>query len=150
MSVVYLFALLLAYFLPAYSSNQFLIWGLPIGMIFSAGFMTAGIIQIPLQLFRKMEKLSIALILARVSQLLILVASVFFLFKRAEICPAEEFCLQSPEYSIPAFLVILLSVFASIFTQGIYVRIKSNKYLKLKIKFDFKFIKNMIFQNFQY
>jgi hypothetical protein len=46
-------------------------------MLFSASFMTAGILQTPLQLFRKMEQVSIGLILARVSQLLALVAVVY-------------------------------------------------------------------------
>lgn len=43
-------------------------------MIFSALFMIAGILQLPLQLFWKMEHVSIGLILARVSQILFLAA----------------------------------------------------------------------------
>ena len=39
MIAVYVFALVLAYFLPAYTSNPYLVYGLPIGMLFSATFM---------------------------------------------------------------------------------------------------------------
>jgi 1,4-dihydroxy-2-naphthoate octaprenyltransferase len=70
--LVYTLALIIAYFIPAYTSNPYLIRGLPLGMLFSASFMTAGILQIPLQLFWKMEQVSIALICARVGQLALL------------------------------------------------------------------------------
>jgi len=46
-------------------------------MVFSATFMAAGIIQLPLQLFWKMEQLSIGLVLARISQIITLVAIVY-------------------------------------------------------------------------
>jgi len=150
MSIVYVLALIIAYFLPAYTSNIFLIRGLPIGMIFSAGFMTAWILQLPLQLFRKMEKLSIGLIFARISQILVLILTVYIFFQKAVNCSPEEFCLQEPKYNVLAFSLILFSVLASITTQAIYVRRQSNKYLKLRIKFDFKFIKEILTQNFQY
>lgn len=78
--IVYSFALVLGYTLPAYSSNPYLIYGLPIGMLFSASFMVSGILQLPLQLYRRMKDLSIGLLLARVSQFAILLLTVYVLF----------------------------------------------------------------------
>lgn len=78
--IVYTLALVVAYLIPAYTSNPYLVRGLPLGMLFSASFMSAGILQIPLQLYRKMEQLSIALILARIAQISILVTTIYFLF----------------------------------------------------------------------
>ena len=71
--VVYTVALVVAYFLPAYTNNPYLIWGLPLGMVFSAMFIGTNMLQLPLQLFWKMEQVSIALVLARVAQLIVLV-----------------------------------------------------------------------------
>ncbi|MEI8091758.1 MAG: hypothetical protein WCG98_06145 [bacterium] len=41
MSVIYIVAIVIAYLLPAYTSNPYLVWGIPFGMIFSASFMFA-------------------------------------------------------------------------------------------------------------
>ncbi|MEI8253846.1 MAG: hypothetical protein WCG25_09175 [bacterium] len=46
--------------------------------------MLAGIQQLPLQIFWKMEQLSIALITARISQIIILVPVVYFFFKNVK------------------------------------------------------------------
>lgn len=70
--IVYSIAILVAYLIPSYSDNPYIARGLPLGMLFSAGFMIAGIIQLPIQLFWKMEHVSIALILARISQLIVI------------------------------------------------------------------------------
>ena len=51
-TIVYAAALVIAYLIPAYTDNPYLIRGLPLGMLFSASFMAAGILQLPLQLFR--------------------------------------------------------------------------------------------------
>jgi hypothetical protein len=48
-------------------------------MIFSASFMAAGILQLPLQLFWRMKDLSVGLILARVSQIILLIITIFVL-----------------------------------------------------------------------
>jgi hypothetical protein len=108
-------ALILAYLLPAYTSNVYLIWGLPIGMIFSGSFMMSGIVQLPLQIYWKMEKLSIALFLARVGQILVLVLTIFVLF------PHVTF--DGSISSIVAFCLILFSVLASGIAQGLFVRL---------------------------
>lgn len=142
MFVVYFVALLLAYFLPAYTANIYLVWWLPIGMVFSASFMMSGIVQLPLQLFWKMKKLSVALILARLAQITILVITVFVLF------PHVSFDGSTP--SIIAFGLIMLSVLASGVTQWLYVRITGRKYIKLKVRFNFPFIKETLKQNWQY
>ncbi len=142
MSVIYLFALLLAYFLPAYSSNPYLIRGLPIWMAFSASFMTAGILQLPLQIFWKMEKLSIALIFARIVQISILIGVVYLFF--------IDTTFDWSQKSIFAFCGIIISVLASGITQGFYIRHTSQKILPLRIRFDVSFIKNILKKNRQY
>ncbi len=79
--VIYTLAIITAYLIPAYTDNQFIIRGLPIAMLYSASNMFVGIQQLPLQLFRKMNKLSRSLIIARFSQLAVLLPAVFLLFK---------------------------------------------------------------------
>lgn len=103
--MVYGTALLIAYLIPSYTSNPYLVRGLPIGMIFSASFMTAGILQIPLQLFWQMKHLSIGLILARIVQIAILGLAVYVLY------PMIDFGTSTPV--IWAFNAILISVVAS-------------------------------------
>jgi hypothetical protein len=66
---------------PSYRANPYYIRGLPFGLLFSASFLLAGIQQLPLQIFWKMEKLSITLITARISQLAILIPVVYVFFK---------------------------------------------------------------------
>jgi len=106
MSFVYVIAIIVAYLLPAYTSNQYIIRWLPLGMIFSASFMFAGIQQLPLQLFWKMKWLSISLITARLSQLAILIPSVYFFFKYVDFSTPTKL-------SITAFCMILISVVVS-------------------------------------
>lgn len=142
MSVVYVVAIVIAYLLPAYTSNPYLIRGLPFGMIFSASFMFAGIQQLPLQIFRKMERLSITLITARLSQLAILIPVVYFIFK--------DMKFDGSTISILAFVSIIFSVVASAIGQNIEIHYRTKKLLPLKIKFDRKFTKEIIIRNWQY
>jgi len=51
-------------------------------MLFSASFMAAGIQQIPLQLFWKMQKLTIALSLSRIAQIIVLFVVIFYLYPK--------------------------------------------------------------------
>jgi len=120
MFVVYFVAIIVAYFLPAYTSNPYIVRWLPLWMIFSASFMAAGILQLPLQLFWRMKDLSVGLILARISQIIILIITIFVLF------PSVDFTSWDPK-SIIAFCLILLSVVVSWLTQIFYVLYKSNK-----------------------
>ena len=76
-TIVYIVALAVAYLIPAYTSNPYLLRGLPLGMIFSASFMTAGILQLPLQLYRGMKHVSIGLTLARIAQIIVMLIVVF-------------------------------------------------------------------------
>lgn len=143
MSVIYIIAIVIAYFLPAYTSNSYIIRWLPLGMIFSASFMFAGIQQLPLQLFWKMEWLSLSLITARLSQLLILIPSVYFFFKHVDFSTPNKL-------SITAFCMILFSVVASAIGQNLEIHYRSKKLLPLKIKFDRGFTKDIIKRNRQY
>lgn len=138
--VVFTLALLLAYFLPAYTQNPFLVRWLPFWMVFSASFMTAGMLQVPVQLFRKMEQLSIALVLARIGQIWIICVTIYRLYPLTQGDPA----------SINAFMLILLSVIASGVIQWLYVRWKGKKFLTLRWNFDWNFTKSILWKNRQY
>ncbi len=76
-AIVYTVALVIAYLVPAYTDNPYLIWGLPLGMLFSATFMAAGILQLPLQLFWGMKHVSIGLSLARIAQIIVMLGIVY-------------------------------------------------------------------------
>lgn len=135
--LVYGLALLVAYFIPAYTQNQYLIYGLPLGMIFSASFMWAGILQIPLQVHRKMEQVTIALIISRVVQVL-------FLFLVLKILPTWA---TGENIGLNTFLLILFSVVLSWAAQMGYVYFVWRKYIKLKFIPDFAFLKKMVTWN---
>ena len=140
--VVYTLALVIAYFIPAYTSNPYLIRWLPLGMLFSASFMTAGIVQIPLQLFRKMEHVSIWLILARIVQLTVLVLVVYIFF--------ADLDFSSTTIHTTAFNLILVSVLLSGIVQWIYVYRIGKKYLSLQRNRDWWFTKHILGSNRQY
>ncbi len=140
--MVYTTALVISYLIPSYTSNPYLIRGLPLGMIFSASFMTAGILQIPLQLFWQMKHLSIGLILARIVQIVILGISIYVLY------PMIDFSTSTP--AVRAFNAILISVIASGVTQGLYVYMVGRKHLPLRWHRDRTFTKNILKSNRQY
>lgn len=140
--IVYTVALILAYFLPAYTSNPYIIRGLPLGMVFSATFMAAWIIQLPLQLFWKMEQLSIGLVLARISQIAALVAIVYRAY------PQIQF--DGSQSSKIAFVLVIGTVLISALTQFIYVFWQAHKVLPIKIQFSRNFIRDEIRSNRQY
>lgn len=128
--IVYVLALVIAYLIPAYTSNPFLVWGLPLGMIFSASFMVAGILQIPLQLHRKMQHVSIALVLARVVQLAI-IGGVLVVYPHAYEDPTA--------LAISPFMWILFSVVASGIVQWLYVWWQWYRVMKRRRRWDFGF-----------
>lgn len=140
--VVYTFALLIAYFLPAYTSNQFLIRGLPLGMMFSATFMWAGILQLPLQVSRKMEQVSFSLIFARIVQIIFLALIIFVFF------PKNNF--TDWNITIEVFIAVLSSLFISALAQFIYTYITWKKYFKLKKVPFFKFTIKTVKHNWKY
>ncbi len=139
--LVYMLAIIVAYLIPAYTSNPYLVWWLPIGMLFSASFMSAGILQTPLQLFRKMEQVSIWLILARVSQLSVL-AGVIYLGRTH-----VDFTWND---ATTPFVWILWSVLISWIIQTLYVTRQSNKYLPIRPQFDRSFSRSFLVWNRQY
>ncbi len=142
MSVIYALALVIAYLLPAYTSNPYLVRWIPFGMIFSASFMFAWIQQLPLQIFWRMKQLSITLITARLFQIAILVPVVFFIFK--------DMTFNGSTISIIAFCFIMFSVVASSIWQNIQIHRIAKKILPLTITFDRKFTKAIIIRNRQY
>ena len=80
--VVYITAFLIAYLIPSYIHNPFILHGLLIWMLFSATFMLAWIVQLPLQLNWQMKQVSIALILARIVQIITLILVIFVFFPK--------------------------------------------------------------------
>ncbi len=141
-AIVYTIALVIAYLLPAYTKNVFLIYWLPLWMIFSATSMWAWILQLPLQIKRKMEQVSFSLIFARISQIVFLAIVIFIIF------PKKNF----PDWniSLQAFLTVLFSLVLSAWVQFLYTYIKGKKYFQLKkVKF-LKFTIQTVQQNWKY
>jgi len=116
---------------------------MPLGMIFSASFMFAGIQQLPLQIFWKMKQLSMTLITARISQLIILVPVVYFFFKKVDFATTSN-------VSLLAFCLVIFSVVASGLGQNWEIHRRAKKILPLKIHFDRTFTKDIIRKNRQY
>jgi hypothetical protein len=139
--VIYTISLVVAYMIPSYTSNPFLVRGLPLGMLFSASFMAAGILQLPLQLFWKMEQVSIGLIIARVVQIVILCLCVYILF------PDPVFDSTGP---ITPFMLIVGSVLASGVAQGLYVYRAGSKFMKFSWTRDRSFTKSILIDNRKY
>lgn len=140
--LIYTIALVIAYLLPAYTNNPYLVRWLPLGMLFSASFMTAGILQLPLQLFWKMEQVSIALIVARVVQLTALIGGIYMLYPHQSFEPIGQ--------GIPAFVRVLISVLLSGLAQTLYVLYKGNKILPLRRERDSIFTRSLMKKNRQY
>ena len=106
--VIYTIAIVTAYLIPAYTSNPFIIRGLPLAMLYSASNMFVGIQQLPLQLFWKMNRLSWSLIVARLSQLAVLLPTVYLIFRNVSF-ESEEISTTA----IIAFCCVIFSVVAS-------------------------------------
>jgi O-antigen/teichoic acid export membrane protein len=111
-------------------------------MIFSATFMAAGIIQLPLQLFWNMKQLSVALVRARISQIIALVAIVYRAY--------PHMIFDGSPTSKIAFLAIMATVMISAITQFVYVLRQAHKILPIKIQFSRSFIRDEIRSNRQY
>ena len=141
--LVYIVAFCIAWLFPAYTHNPFIAYGLIIWMLFSATFMAAGIVQIPLQLNWQMKQVSIGLILARLVQLTLLFLIVFVFFSNVDFSHFSFIALI-------AFLAVLGTVLTSWITQFLYVLLKWNKFMKFKLDFDFFFIKKHLKKNWKY
>lgn len=144
--IIYTLAIVVAYLIPAYTSNPFIVRGLPLAMCYSASNMFAGIQQLPLQIFRKMKRLTWSLIIARFSQLFVLIPVVFLFFKNMNF---EE--SGNPDtMAILAFALVIFSVVASSIGQNVEIHLRTKDLLPLKIRFDFSFIKNLLSKNRKY
>lgn len=144
--IIYTLAIITAYLIPAYTDNQFIIRGLPFAMLYSASNMFVGIQQLPLQLFRKMKRLSWSLIIARLSQLAVLLPSVYLLFKNIDFETSEP----ATRTMVVAFCMVVFSVVASSIGQNVEIHHRSKDLLPFKIDIDFSFIKNIFKKNWQY
>lgn len=140
--IIYLLAYGATFFIWAYTTNPYLLYGLPIGMLFSASFMAAGIVQIPLQLYRKMHQLSIGLTVARIAQIVLLVASTLWRYAHAS--------FATPAEGVLPFLWVIVSVLISGVAQGIYVFRQGNRLLPMRRNMDWAFTKNIVQKNRQY
>ncbi|MDR2540332.1 MAG: hypothetical protein LBD11_00715 [Candidatus Peribacteria bacterium] len=143
---IYTLAIIMAYIIPAYTDNQFIVRGLPFAMMYSASNMFVGIQQLPLQLFRKMNRLSWSLIIARFSQLAVLIPTVYLLFKNVDF----ETNQPASRTMVVAFCMVIFSVVASSIGQNIEIHHRSKSLLPFKIDIDFSFIKNIFKKNRQY
>ena len=143
--VIYTVAIVTAYLIPAYTENQFIIRGLPLAMMYSASNMFVWIQQLPLQLFWKMNRLSRSLIIARFSQLAVLIPAVFRIFKNVDF--AEP---NTTPVMIVAFCVVVASVVASSIWQNIEIHHRTKDLLPFKIDIDKNFIKDILKSNWRY
>ena len=143
--IIYTLAIVTAYLIPAYTSNPFIIRWLPLAMLYSASNMFVGIQQLPLQLFRKMNRLSRSLIVARLSQLAVLIPTVYLIFKDVKF---ESDTVTTT--AIIAFCCVIFSVVASALWQNVDMHLRSRNLLSFKIDMDLKFIKNIFKENRKY
>ena len=143
--VIYTLAIVTAYLIPAYTSNPFIVRGLPLAMLYSASNMFVWIQQLPLQLFWKMNRLSWSLIVARLSQLAILLPTVYLIFRNVSF---ENEVVNTT--TILAFCCVIFSVVASSIWQNVDVHLRSKNLLPFKIDIDLKFIKNIFKENRKY
>ena len=139
--IVYGIAILVAYLIPSYANNPYIARWLPLGMLFSAWFMIAGIVQLPLQLFWKMEQVSIALVLARVAQLAVLGIAVRGNFR---------YPIDHNNVPLTLFLVMIGSVVVSSITQTLYTIRKSNRIIKIRYVPFVDHMRNHIKENGKY
>lgn len=144
--VIYTLAIIVAYMIPAYTSNPFIVRGLPLAMCYSASNMYAGIQQLPLQIFRKMKRLTRSLIIARFSQLFVLIPVVYLFFSEVNFQQASE----PNTMLILAFALVIFSVVASSIGQNVEMHLRTRDLLPLKIRFDFSFIKELLTKNRRY
>ena len=143
--VIYTIAIVTAYLIPAYTSNPFIIRWLPLAMLYSASNMFVGIQQLPLQLFRKMNRLSWSLIVARLSQLAVLLPTVYLIFRNVSF---ENEVVSTT--TILAFCCVIFSVVASSIWQNVDVHLRSKDLLPFKIDINLKFIKWIFKENRKY
>ena len=115
-------------------------------MCYSASNMYAGIQQLPLQIFRKMKRLTRSLIIARLSQLVVLLPVVYYFFSEVDFTTD-----QTPTVAmVAAFALVIFSVVASSLGQNVEMHFRTKDLLPLKIRFDFSFIKNLLKNNRKY
>ena len=144
--VIYTIAIVTAYLIPAYTSNPYIIWWLPLAMCYSASNMYAWIQQLPLQSFWKMKRLTWSLIIARLSQLVVLLPVVFYFFSNVD--------FQNPSENTPvmilAFCLVTFSVVASSLGQNVEMHLRTKDLLPLKININIPFIKALLKENWKY
>ena len=138
--LVYTIAIVVAYCIPSYASNPYIVRWLPGGMIFSALFMIAGILQLPLQLFWKMEHVSIGLILARVSQILFLGIIIY----------GGRWQDGGTIISLGLFLAVIASVVVSALTQTAYTSYMAESIVPLRWIPSWRYMWSHIRQNGKY
>ncbi len=143
--IIYTLAIVTAYLIPAYTSNQFIIRWLPLAMLYSASNMFVWIQQLPLQLFWKMNRLSWSLIVARLSQLAVLLPTVYLIFRNVTF----DWEISTPTMVL-AFCCVIFSVVASSIWQNVDVHLRTRDLLPFKIDIDLKFIKNIFKENRRY
>jgi O-antigen/teichoic acid export membrane protein len=108
--------------------------------------MFVGIQQLPLQLFWKMNRLSWSLIIARFSQLAVLLPAVYLIFKDVDFETNEP----ATRVLVSAFCLVVFSVVASSIGQNIEIHHRSKNLLPFNIRIDTGFIKNILSKNRKY
>lgn len=133
-SVVFLLALIVAYFIPEYTNNPYILYWLPFAMIFSASVMLTNVVQLPLQLHRRMHHASIAITLSRVVQLALTIAII----------------VAFPVFSMTSWLWIMLVTALSGVLQCVYTAIRAHRYLPLRLHWHRASIRELLRENISY
>ncbi|HMY80765.1 MAG TPA: oligosaccharide flippase family protein [Candidatus Absconditabacterales bacterium] len=140
--IVYGIALIVAYLIPSYHSNPFILRGLPLGMLFSATFVLGYFFQLPHQLYWSMHHTSISLIIARLGQIGLLLLIIFG-FDVGEVT-------NPTRSNIIIFILILCTVVGSGVFQIAYQWRTGKRFMSLSRKLDRTFFRNHITENRKY
>ena len=108
--------------------------------------MYAWIQQLPLQIFWKMKRLTWSLIIARLSQLVVLLPVVFYFFSNVDFQNSSE----NTPVMILAFCLVTFSVVASSLGQNVEMHLRTKDLLPLKININIPFIKALLKENWKY
>lgn len=138
---IYLLSLAIVYLFPAYRENAYLLWWFPLWMIFSAIFMAAWIVQLPLQIWWKMHHVSISLIIARIVQIVLLALFVFVL---------SPLWTRDGEIPVTYFLAVFFTVCISSIVQFAYTLYFASKELRIRFVSFLSFAKDMLIDNRKY
>lgn len=140
--IIYAVAMMVAYMLPSYTSNIYLLRGLPLGMVYSATALGGSMFRLPLQLNWDMKHVTIALFLARIAQILVLILTIYVF------APVDSFSVENLPLAV--FLAVVWSALVSAIVEFLYVYFVGNKHIRLVRVSFLSFWKEFIVEKWKY